>query len=125
MSYIKKDEWTCDFVCDRCGKSAAQEIIKEHGEHKYFPAITKYGIELWRTELIDKLRNAIINHNQDDYAPRKIEMPDYSRFINYQMTFVDVPPPPRTGIFDKWRYNKRNNTMVCGDCAMIINKKAK
>jgi hypothetical protein len=122
MGYIRKDEWTCDFVCDRCGKSAAQEVIKAKGERSCFPAITKHGIELWRTELIDKLRNAIMNHNPIEYA-RKIEMPDYSRFINYQMKFIDVEPPKRSGIFDKWRYNKRNNTMVCGDCAMIINKK--
>ena len=99
MAYIR-DEWRCDFVCDRCGKSAAQEILKEHGERKYFPAITKHGIELWRTELIDKLRKAITHRNHDEYSPRKIEMPDYSRFINYQMRFDDVPPPERTGIFD-------------------------
>jgi hypothetical protein len=124
MAYIH-DEWRCDFLCDRCGKSAAQEIIKEHGERKYFPAITKDGIEIERTEIIAKLKKVIINPNPIEDNPRKIEMPDYSRFINYQMTFEDVPPPPRTGIFDKWRYNKRNNTIVCGDCAMIINKKAK
>lgn len=124
MAYIRKDEWTCDFVCDRCGKSAAQEIIKEKGERRCFPAITKYGIEIRETKLIDKLRNAIINH-QYDYVPRKTEMPDYS-IIKGFMTFVEVPPPPPpTGIFDKWRYNKRNNTLVCGDCAMIINKKDK
>jgi hypothetical protein len=122
MAYIRKDEWTCDFVCDRCGKSAAQEIIKEKGERWCFPAITKYGIEIWQTKLIDKLRNAIINH-QYDYVPRKTEMPDYSKFINYQMKFIEVEPPKRNGIFDKWRYNKRNNTMVCGDCAMVLNKK--
>lgn len=119
MAYIK-DEWRCDFLCDRCGKSAAQEILKEHGERKYFPAITKYGIEIWRTELIDNIRKAIINHNPVEYS-RKIEMPDYSKFINYQMTFVEVEPPKRTGIFDNWRYNKRNNTITCDECAMILN----